>query len=159
MFHSKLVAFKIDRRRISVAVFVDERLEFTDSRQLSVVVDKALDNARAYVVWIIRNFSIDSAAFESSTPQRKSWKSRFAPEMVDQFRETGIPIFEATPATILASFALPPLRRRSDLRNVISSIWPVLSNDDDIFRLDAAALGLYVQIERMFAAALTINNA
>jgi hypothetical protein len=156
---SKLAAFKIDRRRISVAVFVGERLEFTDSRQLSVTVSKALENAQAYVDWIIRNFAADSAAFESSTLRRGTWKSRFAPEMLKQFRTTGIPLFEANLAPILTAFAHPPLRHRSDLRDVICSMWPVISRTDtDVFRLDAAALGLYIQIERMFEASLTTND-
>jgi len=157
---SKLAAFKIDRRRISVAVFVGERLEFTDSRQLSLIVSKALENAKAYVDWVIRNFEIDSAAFESSIPRRGTWKSRFAPEMLKQFRDTGIPVFEAKLAPILTAFAHPPLRRRLALRDVICAIWPVISQkDSDVFRLDAAALGLYVQIERMFEASLTTNDS
>lgn len=150
---SSLAAFKIERRRISVAVFVDERLDYAGSHHLPSLHAKALGSASRYVDWIIRSFRIEGVALEKSRPDPKTWKRKFTVEIISQLRAGGIPIFEIDKNLLLASFAHPPLRYRTQLRKVVSSIWPILrTRNQDIACLDAAALGLYVQIERMFSA-------
>jgi hypothetical protein len=149
--NSKLASFKIERRRVSVAVFVDERLDYTASRHLPSIYAKALDSATRYVDWIIRTFRIESAALEKNQSDPKTWKSKFTKEIIGQLRDTGIPIFEVRKEVLLGSFANPPLRYRTELRKVVSSMWPILATkDNSAALLDAAALGLYVQVEKLF---------
>lgn len=150
---SSLAAFKIERRRISVTVFVDEKLDYTGSRQLSSLFPKALDSASRYVDWIKRSFRIEGVALEKEQPNPKTWKSKITTEIIAQLRASGVPIFEIDKNVLLASFAHPALRYRTELRRVVSSIWPILATKDkNVGCLDAAALGLYVQVEKLFAA-------
>ena len=150
--HSNIAAFIIERRRISVAVFIDERLDFTGSRQLPSHYSKAHDSAVRYVDWIRRNFHIRGVALEEGRADPKQWKSQLRKEIISQFRGTGVPISEVDKKLLISSFAHPPLRYRTQLRKVISSIWPILATEDNHGScLDAAALGLYVQVERIFA--------
>ena len=149
---SKISAFRIERRRISVAVFVDTRLDYTDSRQLPSLYPKALDSACRFVDWIRRSFWIDAVALEKSQPDSETWKGRFTIEIIKQLRADGIPIFEVETQVLLDSFAHPPLRYRTQLRRVVSAIWPILASKyKPTACLDAAALGLQVQVENMFA--------
>lgn len=149
--NSNLAAFKIERRRVSAAVFVDERLDFSDSRQLPSVYAKALESAARYVDWITRTFQIESAAIETLRSDPGTWKSKLTVEIIGQLRAIGIPVFEAEKAALLASFAHPPLRYRTELRRIVESIWPILSTKDKtIGCIDAAALGLHVQVEKLF---------
>jgi len=155
---SKLAAFKIERRRISAAVFVDERLDFTDSRQLPSTYVKALESASRYVDWIRRTLRIEDAVVEKSRSDPGTWKSKFTVQIIRQLRTIGVPVFEVEKDTLLFSFAHPPLRYRTELRRVVAAIWPILvSKDKNIGCIDAAALGLYVQVEKMFSASLTSN--
>jgi hypothetical protein len=150
--NSNLAAFKIERRRVSAAVFLEERLDFTDSRQLPSVYDKASESAARYVDWIIRTFQIDSAAVESLRSDPATWKSKLTVEVISQLRALGIPVFEVDKAALLGSFAHPPLRYRTELRTIVELIWPILSTKDKtVGCIDAAALGLHVQVEKMFA--------
>ena len=146
---SNLAAFKIERRRISVAVFVDERLDYTGSHQLSSLASKALASASRYIDWTIRGFRIEGVALEKGRPDIKTWKGNFTGEITSQLRDRGVPIFEIDKNILLASFAHPALRYRTELRRLVSSIWPILAaKDKHVGCLDAAALGLYVQVER-----------
>ena len=150
---SNLAAFRIERRRISVAVFVDERLDYTGSHQMSTLASKALASASRYIDWIIRSFRIEGVALEKDRPAAETWKGKFTGEIIGQLRDRGIPIFEIDKNVLLSSFAHPALRYRTELRRVVSSIWPILATkDQNVGCLDAAALGLYVQVEKQFAA-------
>jgi hypothetical protein len=148
---SKLAAFKIDRRRVSVSVFEDERLDYTGSRQLPSIYLKALDSAIRYVTWVRNTFAPHGVALENP-PDSKTWKAMITQEIISELRVAGIPIFEIEKNTLIESFAHPPFRYRNEVRQVISSIWPVLAtNGNNHGILDAAALGLYVQVEKTFA--------
>lgn len=148
-----LAAFHIERRRISVAVFVDERLEFTGSRQLPSVFAKASESVGRYVGRIVSNLNVEAAALEQSQSKRDTWRSRFTKLVIAQLRTVGIPVFEVEKTVVLASFGHPPLSFRTDLRQVVSSIWPILATKGTHpSHLDAAALGLHMQVERMFGA-------
>lgn len=101
--------------------------------------------------WITRTFQIESAAIETLRSDPGTWKSKLTVEIIGQLRAIGIPVFEAEKAALLASFAHPPLRYRTELRRIVESIWPILSTKDKtVGCIDAAALGLHVQVEKLF---------
>ena len=149
---SNLASFKIERRRVSVAVFADEVLDYTAVRELPSLYAKALESATRYVDWITRNFRIEGAALEKGQSDPKTWKSKFTIEIIRQLRDAGVPVFEVRKDALLASFAHPDLRYRTQLREVVASMWPILATKKSDSLLDAAALGLYVQIEKIFRA-------
>src|SRR5215831_17851117 len=98
---SNLAALKIERRRISVAVFMTTRLDFTDSRQLPSTYNKALESVIRYVDWITRTFRIDGAALERNRSDSRTWKGKFKKQIIGQLRDAGIPIFEVEAETLL----------------------------------------------------------
>jgi hypothetical protein len=65
--------------------------------------------------------------------------------------ERAMSVTETPKKDLFLAFSHPPLRSRTELRQVMSTIWPVLDHDSGRpFTQDAAALGLYVQTERLF---------
>lgn len=109
MIHSNLASFKIERRRVSVAIFEDERLDYTGTRQLPSLYTKALESAARYVDWVTRSFNIESAALEKNQSDPNTWKSKFTKEIIKQLRGAGVPVFEVSKEALLSSFAHPPL--------------------------------------------------
>ena len=64
-------------------------------------------------------------------------------------REKGIPIWEISKRELLEGYGEPPLKSRRELRQVITGIWPVIAGSHGkLLVQDAAALGLYVHVER-----------
>src|ERR1700740_983878 len=99
--NSNLAAFKIERRRVSVAVFVHDRLDYTGTRQLPSLYLKAKESAGRYADWVRRAFDIDGAAVEQCRSDLKSWKGRFTKEIIKQFRDQGVPVFEVEKDVLL----------------------------------------------------------
>lgn len=148
---SNLVGLKIERRRISAALFIGGRLDLTDSRQLPSTYAKALASASRYADWIRRTLRIEGAAIEKSRSEATSWRSKFTVQILAQLRSSGVSIYEVEKDALLSSFGHPPLRHNTELRKVVASIPPILATEDtNDACLDAAAVGLYVQVEKMF---------
>jgi hypothetical protein len=148
---SRLAALRVERRRVSIAVLEGERLDYADSRQLPSILPRAIESACAYIGWILNNFTLYGVAIEENGSDPTTWKAMIGIDIRALLKEAGIPIFEVEKGAVLSAFAHPSLRYRTELRKVISTIWPILPvNDRDTGCLDAAALGLYVQVERLF---------
>ncbi len=150
-----IAALKIERRSIAVAVFShDERLDYTQVRQLSSDPQQAQASAVRFLNWIINTFEIGCCAVEQQIQSLDTRRSLLTETIIRCLREAAIPVWQVTKADLLASFGVPALRSRTELRRVIRSIWPILderTQDNGI--LDAAALGLYVVTEKAFASA------
>src|SRR5262245_35528082 len=127
---SKLAAFKIDRRLISVAIFINDRLDFTDSRQLHGLYSKALETAKAYIEWLMNALPVDSAAFEKIRGDPKTFRNRLQSEIISQLRNRGIPVFEIETDAVISSYSHPPLKYRTELRNAVTQIWPILASGE-----------------------------
>jgi hypothetical protein len=67
------------------------------------------------------------------------------------FQEQAAATVEVPFKDLLESFASAPIRHRHRLRQIARRIWPILdSRKCDVAALDAAVLGLHVQVERLF---------
>ena len=65
--------------------------------------------------------------------------------------DQSIAILQIPKHELFEAFGHPPLDSRKALREVISTIWPVLTGGyGSPFIQDAVALGLHVQTERLF---------
>src|SRR5262249_25017064 len=127
---STLAAFKIDRNQISVAIFIDDRLDFTDRRQFQSIYEKAIDSAKGFVEWLISAFPIDSAAVEKSHKDPETLRSRLKREIVRHFRSIATLVSEVEQNTVIASFPHPPPRHRTELRKAVLQIWPILGSKE-----------------------------
>ena len=152
MKDSKLAAIAMTRRTLAVTIFSETRLDYTQVRHLSSSHDKAEDSTVGFVRWIVATFGVDSAALETVTPGDTSRRAVLSRLVLGILREEGVPVWEVSKQQLFDAFAIPPLRGQRELREIIVSFWPVLNTRGrSPVSLDAAALGLYVETERLFS--------
>jgi hypothetical protein len=153
--HSKtgrLLAIKVERRSVAVAVFVDSTLDFHDVRQLSSQADKAETTAIGFLNWVIGSFDIQSVALERMTNSSQIRRALLNEAILGILRNAAIPVWEVDKRNLLEAYGHPPLRSRVELRQAVKAIlWSMFNSDKpNNQEIDAAALGLHVQTERLF---------
>jgi hypothetical protein len=149
--NAKLLALRLERRAIAAALFSGDRLEYTQVRQLSSARNKALSSTIGFVNWLCEQYSPDSAAIEVVAANQPVQRRALAEAVMGTLRGHALPLWEIDKSQVFAGFGQPALRNRRELRQVITEIWPVLSNTGAKRLIaDAVALGLYVQVERCF---------
>jgi hypothetical protein len=148
----RLLAVKIERRSIALALFVGTRLDFHGVRHLSSQADKAEGSAVGFLSWAIDNLEIGSAALERMTNGNEIRRAVLNLAVLDVLRGNAIPVWEVSKRALLETYGHPPLRSRIELRQAVQEILWARFNTDKPGRqeLDAAALGLHVQTERLF---------
>lgn len=149
MLNSKLAAFAVSRRCVGVAVFAGTHLDYTKTRTLSSSFERADESALSFVQWTISTFEVDSVALQLPQASRGMRPPVLYRLILEFFRREGIPVWEVNQRTLLAAFALPPPKKRHVVRAITRSFWPILSGEGDAASVDAAALGLYVQTQRL----------
>jgi hypothetical protein len=145
------MAIRVERRSIGVALFIGEKLDYTASRELSSVREKALESALVFVEKLIHQFELESAAIETVINGGDIQRRVLSDAITTLFREQMLPVWEIDKHRLFEAYASPALSTRKDLRKAICAIWPGLAGTHfRIFIQDAVALGLYVQVERLF---------
>lgn len=150
MIATKLLAVRIDRRVIALAVFEGPEVQHSEVRQLPSGSARAESAVSAFISRIVQGYSPHSAALEivHGTTRR----TMFTGQCVALLRGLGIPVTEVPPADLLASYGYPPLVNRLELRRVAANLWPVISETRMTgFVQDALALGLLVQTDRLLS--------
>ena len=151
MNHSRLASFKIERRSLAAAVFAGEQIDYTQVRQLSSDHAKAESSAVGFEQWIVETFETQSATVERSSPDSQARRTVLTAAIIRSLRKEGISVWEVHKSELLRAFGAPPLKTRKELREIVRTIWPVLpAQKGNGSTSDAAALGLYVQIQRRF---------
>ncbi len=146
-----LLSIRVERRTIAAAVFRGQHLEYADSRQLSSTQDKAVGSASGFVNWMLARFPVESAAFETILNGHEIQRRVLHDAISTELRERIIPIWEMPRTALLEGFAHPALKSREQLREIATTIWPIIAGTHaKVFIQDAAILGLYVQTERLF---------
>jgi hypothetical protein len=147
----RTAAFKCERRSIAVAAYVGDRLDYTQVRQLSSTEDRASASVVGFVNFVVTNLEIESAAVELSTAGAEVRRSQLTDTIIQTVRENSLPIWNVSKRELLEAFGHPALKSRKELRAVVRSIWPALGAGNGKNQiLDAAAVGMFVQIERQF---------
>src|ERR1022692_1259245 len=148
---AKLLSIRVERRAVAAAVFHGEHLDYTQVRQLSSSREKAVSSAIGFVNWLLANFAVESAALEA-IPNGDEIQRQILSDTIQQvLRESMLPIWQIPKVQVFEAFGHPTLRSRKELREVITTIWPVLAGTKGKgFIQDAAALAWYVQTERLF---------
>jgi hypothetical protein len=146
-----LVAIRVERREVAAAVFHGERLEFTELHQLSSDRDKAISSAVSFISWVIGEFPVDSVALEPVAGEKESQRMALHQALTQHARENALAVLPVSKSDLFAAFGYPALQSRKELRQTLSSLWPILAgNGTKHLILDAVALGFYVQVERLF---------
>ena len=148
---SALAAIKVERRSVAVAVFSNRHLEYTQVRQLSSVPEKADATTAGFVNWILVTFDVATTALDQARNGSELRRVQLSEVVLATLRDAGVPVWEAPKRELFEAYGAPPLKTRKELREVVKSIWPILNGrNGDGGILDAVALGLYFQTERLF---------
>lgn len=149
--NANVIAVRVHRRAVAAVIFLGDHIEYTQVRQLASARDKALSSTVGFMNWITEQFRLDSAALEIIPSAEDVQRQILNRAVIQVLRDHLLPIWEVTKRDLISSYANPPPRFRKEIREVVADIWPVLagSNGKSLIQ-DAAALGLYVQTERMF---------
>jgi len=153
LWNGRLAAVRIERRVVAVAALTGDHLSHADARQLSSSRDKAIGNAVGFVTRFLERFRCESAALEiiPSGAGQEEQRTQLRWAVLEVLQSQGIGISEVARDDLFAAFGYPVSRNRNVLRSAVSSIYPALSElPGNPWTYDAAALGLYVQTERLF---------
>jgi hypothetical protein len=136
---------------VAAAIFRGGHLEYSDSRQLSSTRDKAGASAVGFVDWLLRRFPIEFATLESIPNGHEIQRRVLHDAICRKLRERALSIWEVPRQELLEVCGYPPLKSRSQLRELATEIWPILAGTHaKLFIQDAAVLGLHIQTERLF---------
>jgi len=144
---SKLLALKVERRSLSAACFVGDQLEYAQRRELPAERNKAESSVLSFLSWLVETFSPTGAALELQSGYAESARAALDGRIEQALKERLLSIWRIGRKMLLQSCAFPALKSRGQLRQVVFGIWPALTQAS---LQDAAALGLFVQVERRF---------
>jgi hypothetical protein len=146
-----LIAIRIERRAVAVAVSYGTTLEHAQVRQLSSSSDKAIASAAIFIERILERFPAESVAVEVIPDAWEFQRLQIFRAITGVLTSRGATISHVTKQEVFEAFGYPRLKSRKELRAVIGAIWPILGDyGGSLYIQDAVALGLYVQTECLF---------
>jgi hypothetical protein len=147
---SRLAAFKIFRRLATVAVFRGRHLEFIDIHHLSNVPKIAGDTLDRFIGWTVENFHPDTGALAMDEDEDHPRAQLLTDAAERKLLASGVPIWKVNDAQLLVSYGVPALTQKQQLRRTAQRLWPYVPAQHSV-ALDAALVGLYVQVERLLS--------
>jgi hypothetical protein len=151
--NTRLAAIRVSRRTVAIAIFKGQTLHYAEIRHLSSNSDMALASAVSYLNWALSQFHIQAAVLEEAVTSEEARAAEILGALVAEFRRQTLPYRIVSKHTVFESFAIEPLATRKELREVVATFWPQLGTRDfDPSILDAAAVGLYAQVEYLLTA-------
>ena len=148
--NSRLLAIKITGRSATAAIYFGRELHYTEVRQLASDLTQAKDSLISFCSSLIEHFRVDTSVSEK--PAADTRAQAMATSLLNLLRERAIPHWAIAKAELLAAYGETPLKSTHELRVVVRDYWPhIIDERDDSTCLDAAALGLYLQTERMLS--------
>jgi len=146
-----LIAIRIERRAVAVAVSYGTMLEHAQVRQLSSSSDKAIASAAIFIERILERFPAESVVVEVIPDSQEYQRLQIFRAVTEILTSQGATISHVTKHEVFEAFGHPRLKSRKELRAVIGAIWPILGDyGGSLYIQDAVALGLYVQTECLF---------
>ncbi len=147
---SKIAAFKIFRRSITVAIFSGRNLEFLDIQHLSNTPKAASETLNRFVGWTLENFRPQLCALAVDEEDKQPRAAMLTDVVEKRLLAQGIPVWKVTDQELLEAYALPALTQKHNLRQIACSLWPHIA-EQQLPALDAALVGHYVQVERLLS--------
>lgn len=148
--NSRLLAIKLTGRTAAAAVYIGRELHYAEVRQLASGLAQAKDSLVAFSSSLIEHFRVDSTVSEENTADTRA--KALTASMLDLLREKAIPHWALDKSELFAAYGEATLKSTRELREIVRNYWPhIIDERDDQTCLDAAALGLYLQTERMLS--------
>jgi hypothetical protein len=151
MTDHKLAALAVERRTVAVAFFRKSQIEDLIIWHLPADLSRALNSLTTFLNQVLERNSIEHFAFASPTDEASDRQKQLIAVCIERARAAGIPFVEVRDQDLFAAYSHPALERREQVRQVGRVIWPSLDSKTVVrSAIDAALLGLYTQIERLF---------
>jgi hypothetical protein len=147
---SKLLAIRIRRRSIAVAVFSGRHLEYLDMLHLCNEPEIVTDAVARFLARILENFKPGDVVLGTSRTAQGERVKILTQLIENMLTVEGIPIWRVDDKRLLESYAIPKLKNKNQLRPIVLSFWPHLGSRQ-ASAFEAAALGLHVQVDRFLA--------
>ncbi len=138
---TEVVAVKVDRLAIGVAVLIGPRLSHTELRNLRYSDDDAVKSGAGLVRRLAEDYPKASLALEVGTDSTTR-RARVIASVLQAARDIGVPAWTLAPDTIYGAFSVPPCKTREEVRAIVASLFPArdLANRD--VETDALAVGV-----------------
>ena len=150
MSNHKLAAFKIERRSIAAVLFIETRIDYVQVRTLLADEHRSLASALGFVRWFVETLEVQSAAVERLSSHNRIRRATLTGAVIETLRSAGVSVTEVEKSDLMAAFGLPALKTRKAVREVVTDLWPAFEAERSNEGVrDAAALALYVQVERL----------
>jgi hypothetical protein len=149
MFEAPLAAVGFERRRVVIALFNQTHLEDVVVKNFTSDEPGTMTSLAAFLTSVFAKQNIEYLAIEEP---RGGLRLRQMHRMaIRTANDAGVPLQQVSGSELLNASASPPLNRRSQLRRMAGLIWPSLRDPrTGPAGLDAALLGLHVQLDRLF---------
>lgn len=145
----RLMAIRIERRTVAMALFIGTHLEGWRIRQLPSDSKRAEASCVGFVREVLEEHQCEGAVLESTKGDVA--RATLHRQVTELCRALGVSVREISRQPVIESFAHPAPRNRDEVRQIISEIWPLPDlKSGRMCILDAFALGLYTQTERLF---------
>lgn len=146
------ISFKISSAELGFAVFSRQKLMFWEAHHYVCESREVEAKLIAEAVRAVEKFSVAAVVLEPLSAMEVK-AAGFGTTLRTRLRDVNaIPIFEITEQQVFESFAFPAVGSRDELRQILATVFPQLqSNCLARHCLDAAALGLYFETDRLLS--------
>jgi hypothetical protein len=146
----RLLAIRVQRRIIAVAVFEGTDLKGHRVLHLSAEPSAAAASVAGLIKQVLSDEDCNLATIEPAPERADILRAALHRAVAAEVQSWGISLWEISVQTLLSGFSYPPLKNRPHMRDLMIKLWPhLLLKPAHICALDALAIGLFVQTERL----------
>lgn len=148
-YRYRLLAVNVERRSVAAAFFVGTQLDYTQNHNLPANIEKAEASTIGFINRMCSHLKVECAVLQELDENCDNHRVSLSATVHAELSRRSLPIWMVDQNDLLASFGYPCPKSQREVRAAVTAIWPVLGPNQGI--LDAVALGLYVQTERLFS--------
>jgi hypothetical protein len=144
----QILALRINRRAIGVAVLTGDELTLTDGRHLPSTSHRAINSSRRWLSYWLERIGDADIVLDTPTLLTGTTMSAVVDDLSRLLSERHIVPISLTKADVLAAYGLRPVRSRQEVRQIVSEFWPRLPQTAGRVRpyvMDAAAAALLAE--------------
>jgi hypothetical protein len=135
-----IVACKVERRCVSLSVFIGTQLLHTEARHFSSDVTSAEHTVLPFIGQSLAEHPHASFAIEVGD-MTNNHREAVTTLIRTAVRAEGIPIWDIHPDTVCSAFAIPACPTRKECRDILRTLWPDLQSKSTC-EIDSVAVGV-----------------